>query len=109
MSESAASISVYQFRVVLRHVTPMVWRRVLVRSDTSIAQLHRVIQLTMGWDNLHLHRFRIHGKDYGGRSIGSTFATDAHAVTLASLRLRLRERFAYHNDFRHCQVVGRVR
>ena len=70
----------------------------LVRSDTSIAHLHRVIQVTMGWDDSHLHRFRIHGKDYGSGSIGSTCAT-AHTVTLASLRLRPRERFAYHYDF----------
>ena len=95
MSESTASITVYQLRVVLRHVTPLVWRRVLVRSDTSIAQRHRVIQVTMGWDDIHLHRFRIHGKDYGSGSIGTTCGVDRHAVTLASLRLHPRERFAY--------------
>ncbi len=49
----------------------------------------------MGWDDSHLHRFRIHGKDYGS---GSTCATDPHTVTLASFRLRPRERFAYHYD-----------
>ena len=98
MSESAASINVCQLRVVPRHVTPPVWRRVLERSDTSIAQLHRVIQVTMGWDNLHVHRFHIHGKDYGSGSISSMCATDPHSLTLASLRLRLRERFVYHDE-----------
>ncbi len=97
MSESATSI--YQLRLVLRHVTPLVWRRVLVCSDTTIAQLHRVIQVTMGWEDFHLHRFRIHGKDYASGCSGSICATDPHTVTLASLRLRPRERFAYHYDF----------
>ncbi len=82
MRESTPSI--YHLRLVLRHVTPLVWRRVLVHSDTTIAQLHRVIQVTMGWDDSHLHRFRIHGKDYGSGSIGSTCAIDPRTVTLAS-------------------------
>ena len=97
MSESATSI--YQLRLVLHHVTPLVWRRALVRSDTSIAQLHRVIQVTMGWDDIHLHRFRSHGKHYGSDSSGSTCATDLHAVTWASLRVRPLERFAYLYEF----------
>lgn len=99
MSESATSISVYQLRVVLRHVTPLVWRRILVQSDTTIAQLHHIVQVTMGWEDIHLHRFRIHGKAYGSSSIGSTFPGDPCAVTLASLRLRPHERFAYVYDF----------
>ncbi len=86
-------------QAVLHHVTPLVWRRVLVSSDTTIAQLHRVIQVTMGWDDSHLHRFRIHGKEYGSGCIGSTCATDPPTVALASLHLRPRERFAYHYDF----------
>ena len=55
----------YQLRVVLRNVSPLIWRRLLVRSDTSIAQLHVVLQMAMGWSDTHLHRFRIHGKAYG--------------------------------------------
>src|SRR5439155_7670615 len=30
----------YQLRVVLRGVSPLIWRRLLVRSDSSIADLH---------------------------------------------------------------------
>jgi hypothetical protein len=32
--------SVYQLRAVLRDVSPLIWRRLLVRSDTSIGALH---------------------------------------------------------------------
>jgi hypothetical protein len=99
MSEPAVPTSIYQLRFVLRHVTPMVWRRVLVRSDTTLVELHRIIQITMGWEDTHLHCFRIHGRDYSSSGIGSTFAGDPHAVTLDSLRLHLRERFGYTYDF----------
>jgi hypothetical protein len=33
----------YQLRVVLRNVSPLIWRRLLVRTDTNIAQLHAVL------------------------------------------------------------------
>ena len=54
---------VYQLRVVLRGVSPLIWRRLLVRSDTSIADLHTTLQL--GWSDEHLNRLVIHGRDYG--------------------------------------------
>ena len=39
---------IYQFKVVLRRVTPMIWRRLLVRSDSTIADLHDILQIGMG-------------------------------------------------------------
>lgn len=56
---------VYQFKVVLRGISPMIWRRLLPRSDHTIADLHYAIQIAMGWSDAHLNRFHIHGKDYG--------------------------------------------
>jgi len=54
----------YQFKIVLRHVSPMVWRRVVVPSVLTLADLHEVIQVAMGWDDEHLHRFHVHGRDH---------------------------------------------
>jgi hypothetical protein len=33
---------VLQLRVVLRSISPLTWRRLLVRSDTSIARRHQI-------------------------------------------------------------------
>jgi hypothetical protein len=33
---------IYQFRAVLRGISPLVWRRLLVRIDSTVAQLHEV-------------------------------------------------------------------
>ena len=57
--------TIYHLRVTLRDVSPLVWRRVLVRSDTTIAQLHDVLQIAMGWEDAHLQQFRMHGKADG--------------------------------------------
>ncbi len=60
-----ATVTVYQRKVALRAITPMIRRRLCVTSDTTIAQLHDVVQIAMGWEDLQLHQFRIHGKTYG--------------------------------------------
>ena len=39
--------SVYQLRAVLRGVSPLVWRRLLVRSDISLGALHGILQVAM--------------------------------------------------------------
>ena len=99
--------NLYQLRVVLRNVSPLIWRRLLVRSDTSIAQLHVVLQMAMGWSDTHLHRFRIHGKAYGiARCGGIGFADDPFEVRLSDFRLRRGERFLYEYDFMDGWILG---
>ena len=94
------TLCVYQFKVVLRGISPMIWRRLLLRSDHSIADLHYTIQIAMGWSDSHLHRFHIHGKDYGvAHEGGLTFSDDPDRVRLAQFGFRLRERFLYEYDF----------
>ncbi|QTR51813.1 plasmid pRiA4b ORF-3 family protein [Candidatus Thiothrix anitrata] len=44
--------------------TPPIWRRVLVNSSSSLADLHWIIQIAMGWTNSHLHQFRHGGEFY---------------------------------------------
>jgi hypothetical protein len=61
---------VYQFHVWIQQISPMIWRRLLVRSDSSLGDLHDIIQIAFGWSDTHLHRFRIHGRDYGVSRVG---------------------------------------
>jgi hypothetical protein len=97
MSEPSVSpITIYQFRVVLCGVSPLVWRRLLVASDTSIAELHEILQSAFDWSGEHLHRFLIHGADYGIRSLGGiVFREDARWVPLSRFGLHCGERFRY--------------
>ena len=64
-SSTSSDSSVYQIRVVLRGVSPLIWRRLLVQSDSTIADLHASLQLVLGWSDEHLNRFVIHGREYG--------------------------------------------
>ena len=92
--DSSAAGGVYQIRVVLRGVSPLIWRRLLVRSDSTIAELHRALQIAFGWSGEHLHRFVIHGRMHGMESL-----VDPRRVQLADLGLRVRERVLYEYDF----------
>ena len=50
---------IYQIKVTLRDTKPPIWRRLLVPSGMTLDALHDVLQLAMGWDDSHLHEFRI--------------------------------------------------
>jgi hypothetical protein len=54
-----------QVRITLADVTdPSVWRRVLVPSAYPLDRVHLVIQAAMGWENYHLHAFRLGDESY---------------------------------------------
>ncbi|GAC1437890.1 MAG: hypothetical protein NVSMB65_12230 [Chloroflexota bacterium] len=73
--EHPATATVYQLKIVPRNTGTLIWQRLLVWNDTTFARLHATLQVAMGWDDLSLHQFRIHGKAYGNpRSGGRRFA-----------------------------------
>jgi len=80
--------AVYQLKIHLLGISPQINRRVLVRGDTNLAELHHVFQVAMGWENWHLHRFKLWGKEYGiPYAGGSYFADDARWVHLGDFGL----------------------
>ena len=57
---------IWHLRIVLREIDPPVWRRVLIRNTTTLAELHAILQDVMGsqnyQQNYHLWEFII-GRD----------------------------------------------
>jgi hypothetical protein len=97
----ASERMILQLRAVLRGISPLIWRCLLVPSDTSVAQLHEVLQVAFDWEDMHLHRFEIRGREYGlSREGGVFFDTDARKIRIGDLKLRGMERFTYEYDFR---------
>ena len=91
---------IYLFHAFLRGISPMIWRRLLVRSDQSVADLHYALQLAFGWSDSHLNTFRIHGRDFGVYHVGgSVFDENANKIRLADFQFRAGERFLYEYDF----------
>ena len=97
---SVSSTAIYQLRVVLCGVSPLVWRRLLVLNETSLAELHGILQTAFDWSGEHLHRFLIHGRAYGISYFGGiVFREDPRRVLLSRFRLHCGERFLYEYDF----------
>jgi hypothetical protein len=95
-----SSATIYQLRLVQAGISPMIWRRLLISSETSIAQLHEYIQIAFDWGGEHLHCFRIQGKDYGIAYLGGiSFEDNPYERLLSGFRLRPRESFRYEYDF----------
>ncbi len=100
MTKEGASRAIYQLHILLLKISPAIWRRVLVPSDQSLADLHHTIQMVMGWDDTHLHRFLIHGQAHGiSREGGLCFHKNPEEIRLSDLHLRIKERFLYEYDF----------
>ena len=93
MTTSSPPISIYQLRIVFRGISPLIWRRVLVPSKTTLAHLHTILQIVFAWSDEHLHSFHIHGKEYGSSGAST------HNVRLHDLCLHRGERFRYVYDF----------
>ena len=100
LSTSSGGEAIYQLRVVLSGISPLILRRLQLSSSATIFELHHVLQAAMGWDDSHLHSFRIHGREYGVARLGGiSFSTDPRKVRLCDFQLRLRERFRYRYNF----------
>jgi len=112
MSEANTKETVagYQLRFWIIGVQPIVWRRLLLRPENTLADLHHAIQITCNWSDDFLHQFNIHGKTTGVPRIhGPYYSHSAGKVTLADLKLRENERFVYeYNFFDHWQLEIRL-
>ena len=83
-------IEIYQFRVVLRETSPHIWRRFLMRSDSSLVDLHQTIQTAFGWSGRRVFAFEVQGHRQGVQLEG-----DARDMRLADFRFYVKERFTY--------------
>lgn len=52
---------IYQLKISIKGAKPPIWRRVLVQSDITFYDLHKIIQSIFNWEDYHLYQF------YGAR------------------------------------------
>ena len=95
--------SIYQIKITLRDSRPPVWRRIRVRDDITLAELHKDLQAVMGWTDTHLHQFVIGDKHYGvpdeEEEIGFSKTEDESKYKLGDLVLRENSQVGYDYDF----------
>lgn len=62
---------IYQLRIVLREISPPVFRVLQIKGNASLGKLHDYIQGVMGWKDCHMHEFKIKKQRY--RSYEQTY------------------------------------
>ena len=67
--------------------SPLIWRRVLVPAVLTLAQLHNVVQVSVGWENCHLHEFRIASRRFGVPDPEDSFLGGAQCFNERKTRL----------------------
>jgi hypothetical protein len=93
---SVATSEIYRLKVSLLRISPIIWRRLLVPKEMTLYALHRTIQIAFGWEDYHLHAFKLHGRHYGTTRTGERHRDVAgKEVPLANLQLRVRQRICY--------------
>lgn len=98
--DSGLPMSTFTLKVTLEGIRPPIWRRFVVPAGISLAQLHRVLQIVMGWTDSHLHQFErgrvIYGlpdPDFGGQHV------DERRVRLDAVLERKADWMTYEYDF----------
>ena len=93
---------IYQIKITLDRVRPSIWRRVQVLGDTTLSELHHVIQVAMGWEDCHLHEFVIAGSRFAPEFDDDFYESEASEemhVKLSNLVRREKTKIRYTYDF----------
>ena len=86
-----------QVRVVLEGIEPAIWRRLVVPIETTLAQLHYILQAAMGWTDSHLHQFEIGGLRFGDPELLNQDMPDDYPQAFDAAPVRLRD-FHFDHD-----------
>jgi hypothetical protein len=96
---------IIQLKIALQWTKPPIWRRIQVDRKTTFFELHKIIQIVMGWQNCHLYEFNVLEYRIGEpiEEIDDFFSSDklvdAATVTLGSIITEAKTKFTYEYDF----------
>jgi Plasmid pRiA4b ORF-3-like protein len=85
---------ILQFKIWLKGISPMIWRRVQTPASTMLRELHGIFQIAMGWEGIHLFLFKLRATHFGSWEL----CGKSPNVSLGELRLRKGMRFIYEYD-----------
>jgi hypothetical protein len=102
--KTAIAPEIYQLKVTLLGTSPLIWRRVLVPANITLAQLHDVLQTAMGWEDGHMHEFSVGQRRIGrpnpeDRLMGMPAAENERTVRLSGILVKVGSKAIYTYDF----------
>jgi hypothetical protein len=85
---------ILQFKIWLKGISPMIWRRVQTPASTTLRELHGIFQVAMGWEGVHLFLFKLRATHFGSWELCGR----SPDISLGELQLRKGARFIYEYD-----------
>ena len=122
MPSKASKAQPVALRVELLDIDPLIWRRIIVANNWTLASLHHYLQWVMGWSDTHAHEFhagsQVVAPEWWIEEIGFDNDTanyrNERRISVGALiaELGLAGEFEYHHDmgdgWRHRIVVETV-
>jgi hypothetical protein len=90
---------VFQLQITLVDSKPKIWRKILVKPDTLLVDLHRIIQTTMGWTNSHLHVFKDGLYEYAPKEFEVEGTKNSSTIKLNKILKNEKQIILYKYDF----------
>src|SRR5882672_4445061 len=94
----------HMLKIILAHIRPAIWRRLAVPSVFTLDQLHVALQFAFGWQDSHLHEFKVGDARYGALDPDNADLLDEAEVTLLDLLPRKASHLAYTYDLGDCWI-----
>jgi len=102
LGQSSGPDLIYQIKVTLKEIRPPVWRRIQVTDETRLDRLHEILQILMGWADIHLHEFVVNGISYGDTSMDTgRDMKNEKRVSLSKVLSVEKTKFLYIYDWGH--------
>jgi hypothetical protein len=97
--DNPSGLQIYEIKIELLEIEPVIWRRVLVPGSITLAQFHEVIQTVIGWTNSHPHQFIFGAHAYSDPEFEIEEARSEYRYRLARLAPQVGNTIAYEYDF----------
>src|ERR1700690_4012526 len=100
MKKTKRAAPMLQLRLSVKDVKPEIWRKLLVSPNTTLERLHSILQVLMGWRNVHLYAFVINKKRFSPpNEIDDLGKGNSIQTRLSTVFARNAEPFTYEYDF----------
>lgn len=97
LAEARRATPAWAVKITLLGTRPRVWRTIVI-DDCTLGELHYLIQNAMGWEDCHMHDFRL-GKRRFGDPRAESGDEDESKTKLSKLLPLGKDRFIYQYDF----------
>ena len=97
--KAGKSTPIYQIKATLCGTDPPVWRKLLISGDTNLGLLHGILQISMGWQNCHLHQFIVGRTCYADPAAELDDAKNEFNTLISDIAPAEKDTFMYVYDF----------